>query len=113
MVAVILFVKYLQESWIYQHILLLTGLFFLLSLVNLGVVNLGYRRKEASIANYYLISTIVRLFVSVIIALLFIYFDRENSIIFAVNFIVLYLIFLGFDISATLTKLAAQSEKKD
>jgi hypothetical protein len=40
----------------------------------------------------------LRLFVSIIIAVIIIYFDRANSTIFALNFLILYLLYLGFEI---------------
>jgi len=87
--------------------------FFLLSLLSLIIVNYGFARNQKLITNYFLSATVIRLLLSIIFALVFIYLDRENNIIFAVNFIVLYLVFLGFDISSILAKLAARSENKE
>jgi hypothetical protein len=55
--------------------------------------------------NIYLATMVARLFVSIIFATFFILYDQGHVIEFAGNFIVLYLLYLGFEIYGILTNL--------
>ena len=53
----------------------------------------------------YLSAMVARLFISIIFATFFILFDKANVLTFAGNFVVLYLLYLGFEIYGILTNL--------
>lgn len=70
------------------------------------MLNFAVKKNKGNIMLYFFGSMIFRFFLSIILAFIVIYLDRSHSIIFAINFIVLYLLFLGFEIFAIITKLA-------
>ncbi len=104
-------IKQIKPEWIYNLYIWLIGYFIIITFASLVVVDKAIEKDPENIARNYFGAMIFRLFVSVLVALLFIYFDRENSTVFAGNFIVLYLMFLGFEIYALMANLQAQSEE--
>ena len=104
-------IKQIKPEWIYNLYIWLIGYFITITFASLVVVDKAIEKDPENIARNYFGAMIFRLFVSLIIALLFIYFDRENSIVFAGNFIILYLMFLGFEIYALMANLQAHSEE--
>src|SRR5210317_1090597 len=81
--------KMVKPEWIYIHFLWLTIYFLVINFSSLLIVNKAIDSDEENIARNYFGAMIIRLFLSVIVALIIIYFDRDNSIVFAVNFIIL------------------------
>lgn len=59
----------------------------------------------------YFSAMIGRLFISIIFAAIFILTDRENVFNFAINFLLLYLLFLGFEIYGIMTNLRHHFKK--
>ena len=53
----------------------------------------------------YFSAIIIRLFISVIFAAILVLTDREHVFAFSTNFLVLYLLFLGFEINGIMTNL--------
>ncbi len=98
-------------GWIYSQFAWLVIFFLVVNYGSLFVVNKAIESNPDNIARNYFIAMLIRLFISVIIALLFIYFDRENSTVFVGNFVTLYLMYLGFEIYALMANLQAQSEE--
>lgn len=72
---------------------------------------MAIKKNPENISRNYFVAMLIRLFASVLVALLFIYFDRENASVFAGNFIVLYFMYLGFEIYALMSNL--QSHYKE
>ncbi len=94
-----------KSDWLYDYQWFLVAYFYIITMISLIVIELTARKKAENISKGFFGAMMVRLFVSIILALLIIYFDRENSTVFAVNFILLYLLYLGFEIYYLLTNL--------
>lgn len=80
----------------YQWYLLLY--FYLITTLSIVIIEKTTQQDEEKLAKGFFSAMMLRLFVSVIIAIVIIYFDRVNSTIFALNFLILYLLYLGFEI---------------
>jgi len=102
-------IKIVLPEWIYTHFLWLVIFFLVINLASLLVVNSAIESDQENISRNFFGAMIVRLFLSVTVALVIIYFDREGSSVFAVNFIILYLMFLGFEIYTLMANLQAHS----
>jgi len=95
---VIYFIGRIKEEWLYIYQWSLVAYFYLLTMISLIIVERTAKRNIDNISQGFFGAMMLRLFLSVIIALIVIYLDRKSSTIFAINFIVLYLLFLGFEI---------------
>jgi len=82
--------------YIYQWYLLLY--FYLITVLSVVIIEKTTQRDAEKLAKGFFSAMMLRLFLSVIIAIVIIYFDRVNSTIFALNFLILYLLYLGFEI---------------
>ena len=80
----------------YQWYLLLY--FYLITVLSVVIIEKTTQRDAEKLAKGFFSAMMLRLFLSVIIAIVIIYFDRVNSTIFALNFLILYLLYLGFEI---------------
>ena len=88
----------LIPGWLYQYQWYLVLYFFLITLLSLLIIEKITQNDQEKLSKGFFLAMMIRLFVSIIIAIVIIYFDRANSTIFALNFLVLYLIYLGFEI---------------
>jgi len=88
----------LAPGWLYQYQWYLVLYFFLITLLSLLIIEKITQNDQEKLSKGFFLAMMIRLFVSIIIAIVIIYFDRANSTIFALNFLVLYLIYLGFEI---------------
>lgn len=80
----------------YQWYLLLY--FYLITVLSVVIIEKTTQKDTEKLAKGFFSAMMLRLFVSVIIAIVIIYLDRVNSTIFALNFLILYLLYLGFEI---------------
>ncbi len=80
----------------YQWYLLLY--FYLITVLSIVIIEKTTQKDAEKLAKGFFSAMMLRLFVSVIIAIIIIYIDRVNSTIFALNFLILYLLYLGFEI---------------
>jgi len=80
----------------YQWYLLLY--FYLITVLSIVIIEKTTQHDEEKLSKGFFSAMMLRLFVSVIIAIVIIYIDRVNSTIFALNFLILYLLYLGFEI---------------
>lgn len=85
-------------EWIYDYQWLLVFYFFMLTLISLMIVERTAEKNMDNVSKGFFLAMMLRFFLSIIIALVVIYFDRIGAIVFAVNFIILYLLYLGFEI---------------
>ena len=69
------------------------------------------KRNVENFLAIYFSAMIGRLFISVIFAAIFILIDRANVFNFSINFLFLYLLFLGFEIYGIITNLRLHSTK--
>lgn len=108
--ALLLAVDSLQDSLIYKWSWILIIYFTFLSAINFQFINFALKKNGGNIVPYYFGSMTVRFLVSILIVFLVIYIDRENSISFAINFIILYLLFLGFEIFWLIKRIESNEE---
>lgn len=87
-----------KAEWIYEYQWLLVLYFFVLTMISLMIVEKTAKKDMDQISKGFFGAMMLRFFLSIILALVVIYFDREGAIVFAVNFIILYLLYLGFEI---------------
>jgi len=87
-----------KMEWMYGFQWFLVLYFFILTLISLMIVERTARKNIDNLSKGFFGAMMLRFFLSIIIALIVIYLDRENAIIFSVNFIILYLLYLGFEI---------------
>lgn len=85
-------------EWLYDYQWLLVFYFFILTMISLIIVEKTAKKDLDNVSKGFFGAMMLRFFLSIIIALVVIYFDREGAMVFAVNFIILYLLYLGFEI---------------
>jgi len=85
--------------------------FFVLTLASLLVIEKLTKKNPKSFLAVYFSAMIARLFISIIFATIFILTDRESVFNFSINFLFLYLLFLGFEIYGIITNLRQHLKK--
>ncbi|MFC2125572.1 hypothetical protein ACFLU5_12245 [Bacteroidota bacterium] len=98
-------------DWIYSQFIWLVLFFLVITFASLLVINKAIETDPDNIARNYFGAMFIRLFISVIVAIVIIYYDRENSTVFAGNFVILYLMYLGFEIYTLITNLQIHSDE--
>ena len=102
--------NFLQPAIVYGKVWWLIAFFFLLTLFSFrAVITFSGKNPGAFIAIYFT-AMIARLFISILVASAFILLDKQHVMTFAYNFIVLYLLFLGFEIYGIITTLRHQNK---
>jgi len=109
-IGVVIF-EYFVPKYTYHLVWLILIFFFLLTLASLFVIEKVTRKKADNFLAIYFSAMIGRLFISIIFAAIFILADRTHVFNFAMNFLVLYLLFLGFEIYGILTNLRLHFKK--
>ena len=108
--GVLLFEIFLPQ-FVYHRIWLILLFFFLLTLGSVYVIEKITRKNPKNFLAVYFSAMIGRLFISIIFAAIFILTDRANVFIFSINFLILYLLFLGFEIYGIMTNLRLHFKK--
>jgi hypothetical protein len=83
---------------LYAHQWYLLLYFYLITFLSIVIIEKTTQQDAEKLSKGFFTAMMLRLFISVIIAIVIIYFDRVNSTIFALNFLILYLLYLGFEI---------------
>ncbi len=96
---------------VYDKVWWLIVFFFLLTLISFSAVVIISGKNPKSFIAVYFTAMIARLFISILVASAFILLDKQHVMQFAYNFIVLYLLFLGFEIYGIMTNLRHQNKK--
>ena len=91
-------VRYLNPDLLYAYQWYLLIYFYLITLLSLIIIEKTASKDHDKLSKGFFSAMMLRLFLSIIIAALIIYFDSVNSTIFALNFLILYLLYLGFEI---------------
>lgn len=110
-VATVLVCLILIPQYIYPKVWIIVLFFFILTLGSLSIIQRITSKNPGSFLNAYFGVMIGRLFISIIFAIIFILTDREHLFNFAFNFLILYLLFLGFEIYGIITNLRHQNKK--
>lgn len=98
-------------QFIYHQVWIILVFFFLLTLASLLIIEKITRKNPKNFLAVYFSAMIARLFISIIFATIFILTDRENVFNFSINFLFLYLLFLGFEIYGIITNLRQHLKK--
>ena len=91
-------VNNLNAGLLYSHQWYLLLYFYLITFLSIVIIEKTTQQDVEKLSKGFFTAMMLRLFISVIIAIVIIYFDRVNSTIFALNFLILYLLYLGFEI---------------
>lgn len=114
LILVQLVIAHYNLGWLYAYQWHLLFYFYFITLLSLWIIERSAAKDPEKLANGFFTAMMIRLFVSILIAILIIYFDRTNSTIFALNFLILYLLYLGFEIYYLISIVQARlnSEKQ-
>lgn len=110
-VGTILIFQMVEPRWIYHNIWAIVVFLFLLTIGTIQLTRLASKKLNKQFINVYFAIMTIRLLISLGFAMVFIIKDRENVFAFGINFIVLYLLFLGFEIYTILTNLRTHFKK--
>ena len=109
---ILLLLKFIMPDIMYHDIWAIFAFFFFLTLASLYVIQRLAAKKPKNFLTIYFSVMVIRLFISIIFAAIFILLDRDNVFIFAINFMALYLSFLGFEIYGIITNLRTHFKKR-
>ncbi len=98
-------------QYLYHQIWVVLLFFFLLTLASLHIIEKFTKRNSDNFLAIYFSVMIGRLFISIIFAAIFILADRTHVFNFSINFLILYLLFLGFEIYGIMTNLRHHFKK--
>lgn len=98
LLAVVFAVKHFLPLLIYDYTIYFLIYFFFLSLLSYQFIRFALKNKGGEVTTFYFLSMVVRFFLSVIIIFVLIYVDRENAVVASLNFLVLYFIYLAFEV---------------
>ncbi len=98
------------QTLIHEKIWNLFSVFFLLSFFTSFITNNALGKNKSNLLIYYLLATIVRIFVSLIVLLLYISLGVSDRNIFVGNFFLIYFFYMVFEIYFLLTNLQANSK---
>lgn len=114
-IVIVLIIFWLETtayaSYIYEGVWYLLIFFFGLSCITSFLTEYGVRSNPKNFQIFYFAGMFFRVILSLLVALVIIYFGIGNVIAFVTNFFALYLFFLGFEIYALLINLRANSKK--
>ena len=102
---------YTWPEYTYKQFWIILVFFFLLTLGSLYFIDRMTKKKSDRFLAIYFGAMIGRLFISIIFAAIFILTDRDSVFTFSVNFLLLYLSFLGFEIYGIITNLRHHFKK--
>ena len=103
--------NFFVPKYTYHNVWIIVAFFFLLTLASLYIIEKMTRKKASSFLAVYFSAMVGRLFISIIFAAIFILTDRTHVFNFSINFLVLYLLFLGFEIYGIMTNLRHHFKK--
>ena len=108
-IFLVLGVNLLDNDLISNRIGLMIGFFFAITLGALGLILIKFKKNPESFSKYYFITMAGRLFLGVLFVWVGLILIKENRIIFVSNFLILYLLFLGFEIYYLITNFQSRT----
>ncbi len=109
LLAVVLIIKHFEPSLIYTYTLYFLIYFFFLSLLNHQFIRFALKNTEGDFTSFYFVSMLIRFFLSITIIFVIIYVDRGNAVVASLNFLILYFIYLAFEVVALVKSLNSNS----
>lgn len=103
--------RFILPQYVYHQVWIILLFFFVLTLVSLFIIQKLTENKSSNFLAIYFSVMIGRLFISIIFATVFILTDRTHVFNFSINFLILYLLFLGFEITGIITTLRLHFKK--
>lgn len=107
----ILLMSHYFPDYIYRWVWIILLFFFVLTSGTLLLLNRLSKKNSTNFLTIYFGLTVARLFISILFAAIFILVDKAHVILFAANFMILYLLSLGFEIYGIMTNLRLHSKK--
>jgi hypothetical protein len=104
-------INLLNKGLISDRIGIMVAFFFIITSGALGLILLKFNKNPDSFSKYYFITMAGRLFLGVLFVWAGLILITENRIIFVSNFLVLYLLFLGFEIYYLITNFQSRTRK--
>ncbi|MCH7409545.1 hypothetical protein MM239_09070 [Belliella sp. DSM 111904] len=102
--------NYIQPRWVHDAIWKILSFFALLTWVTGAFVHYLMRISKENSSNILLGATAIRFMASLGFIVIFLFLDVENIILFVVNFFVIYLFYLIFDIYGLIANLRPHSK---
>lgn len=103
--------NFVIPQYMYDQVWIILLFFVLLTLASLVTIEKFTKNNSKNFLAVYFSTMIARLFISIIFAAIFILTDRSNVFNFAMNFLFLYLLYLGFELYGIITKLRHHFKK--
>lgn len=107
----ILICSFVIPQFVYPRVWIILIFFVLLTLASLAAIEKITKKDSDNFLAIYFSVMIGRLFISIIFAVVFILTDREHLFNFSFNFLILYLLFVGFEIYGIITNLRHHFKK--
>jgi hypothetical protein len=98
-----LFLNWKGISYCDKNTGIIMTFFFLITLSGMTLIVKKYNESPDSFVKYYFIVMILRLFFSISFITGGLYFNNGDKIVYIINFLVLYLLYLGFEIYYLIT----------
>ena len=83
--------------------------FFIITLLGIGIIAMKFIADAESFVKYYFLVMVGRLLLGVIFVTIGLYVLNENKVIFVANFLILYLLYLGFEIFYIIAKFQSRT----
>ena len=109
-VFIVFFDRFFPEV-IHRFIWITYSFLLLLSLLSLAILGKIQRDFPGIFSNAYLGIMVGRLFIMAGFAGIIVYFDKAHAMLFSINFLILYLLFHGFEIKGIISNLRHQFKK--
>ncbi len=105
-IALFIFLSYNQPTWVNPYVWYVILGFAGLSYASTAAQNSFLEKKDhESFQNSFYVSKAVKLFISLIVIATYLYFDGVAKYAFAGDYLVIYFIYMGFEIKFLLTNL--------
>ena len=111
MALAIAVVQWYFPGTLYQHIWIMYGFLLLVSIGSAAILLKIHRDHPSIFLNMYMGIIVGRLFVLAGFAAVFVYYDRGHAMQFTISFLILYLLFHGFEIKGIISNLHHQIRK--
>ncbi|MDZ7605238.1 MAG: hypothetical protein U5K79_06540 [Cyclobacteriaceae bacterium] len=104
-------IQWFFPGTLYQHIWIMYGFLLVVSIGSAAILMKIHRDYPSLFLNMYLAIVVGRLFVLAGFAGVLIYYDRAHAMQFTISFLILYLLFHGFEIKGIISNLHHQIRK--
>ncbi len=103
--------QWLYPEILYRYIWILFAFILVISVGSLSLILKLQSNFPRTFLNLYMGIIVGRLFIMAGFAGVFVYFDRPNALPFTISFLILYLLFHGFEIKGIISNLHHQFKK--